>query len=263
MNAPSITDTAYTVGRPAVEEFDGLGFTRIRRVFDAPALRDLTAEIEARLQGAPTHDGGVPGSYLCVPNVWRHGEVAARFVLSRRLGRIAADLLGVRSVRILYDVAMMRRPGDGAVPWHVDQARFPFSSDRVVTLCLHLHDVLPECGPISFAAGSHRLGREWLAAPADRIDPSSYGIEEISTEQFASGDASLHLGWTLHGAQVNRSDRPVLTLGIVYIDGDIEVADPVSEAQARELRRWMPGAQVGRVPDTPMNPVVYRAPIAI
>jgi hypothetical protein len=46
---------------------------------------------------------------------------------------------------------------------------------------------------------------------------------------------------------------------IIYLDADMTVAQPTNDSQAADLSRWMPGAQPGEVPETPLNPVLYRA----
>jgi hypothetical protein len=43
---------------------------------------------------------------------------------------------------------------------------------------------------------------------------------------------------------------------VIYMDADIRVAEPTSDPQARD-RGWMPGAEVGQIPRTPLNPVLY------
>ncbi|MFC8233859.1 hypothetical protein [Streptomyces sp. NPDC057284] len=40
------------------------------------------------------------------------------------------------------------------------------------------------------------------------------------------------------------------------MDANIRVADPVNDHQVAD-RGWMPGAEVGAVPDTPRNPVLF------
>jgi hypothetical protein len=37
------------------------------------------------------------------------------------------------------------------------------------------------------------------------------------------------------------------------------VAEPQNENQAGDLASWMPGAAPGDLPETPLNPVLYRA----
>jgi hypothetical protein len=45
---------------------------------------------------------------------------------------------------------------------------------------------------------------------------------------------------------------------IIYMDADIRVSEPVNDHQRADLARNLPGAQVGSIPDTPLNPVLFR-----
>jgi hypothetical protein len=47
-----------------------------------------------------------------------------------------------------------------------------------------------------------------------------------------------------------------LAMTVIYMDADIRVAEPTNDQQARD-RAWMPGAEVGQIPRTPLNPVLY------
>ena len=55
-------------------------------------------------------------------NLWRVDEGVRQLVLSKRLGQVAADLLGVANVRIIYhDHALLKEAGGRATYWHQDQ----------------------------------------------------------------------------------------------------------------------------------------------
>jgi hypothetical protein len=45
---------------------------------------------------------------------------------------------------------------------------------------------------------------------------------------------------------------------VIYMDADIRVTPTTNDFQRADLARWMPGAVPGEVPDTPLNPVLYR-----
>ena len=47
-------------------------------------------------------------AFLQVMNLWRVDEGVRQFVLSKRLAKIAADLLGVENVRIYHDQALFK-----------------------------------------------------------------------------------------------------------------------------------------------------------
>ena len=55
-------------------------------------------------------------------NLWEQDADIHRFAFGKRLARIAADLMGVRGVRLYHDQALSKQPGGGPTPYHADQA---------------------------------------------------------------------------------------------------------------------------------------------
>ena len=47
-------------------------------------------------------------AFLQIMNLWRHDEKVKKLVMSRRLAKAAADLLGVENVRIYHDQALLK-----------------------------------------------------------------------------------------------------------------------------------------------------------
>ncbi|HEX4813162.1 MAG TPA: phytanoyl-CoA dioxygenase, partial [Nonomuraea sp.] len=75
---------------------------------------------------------------------------------------------------------------------------------------------------------------------------------------YQLGEVSYHLGWTFHHAPPNQSDTPRRVMTVIYMDADITVSQPVNDHQAKDLHAWLGDTEVGAVPDTPLNPVLYR-----
>ncbi len=61
--------------------------------------------------------------------------------MSRRLAKVAADLLGVENVRIYHDQALFKEPGGGPTPWHQDQYYWPIDTDKTITMWMPLVDI--------------------------------------------------------------------------------------------------------------------------
>ena len=117
-------------------------------------------------------------------------------------------------------------------------------------------------GPLTFARGSHRFsfGRDLaISDESERRDAEALAEQAfpIVEEPFALGDASFHQGWTFHHASPNTSEIPRRVMTVIYIDADIEIAEPVNENQVSDLANWLPGKVPGENPDTPMNPVLW------
>lgn len=262
-------ESPYPLAPDAVRRFDDQGFVRLHDVLNSETIRHFEPEITAKVIELNTlhlpmeERSTYQKAFLQITNLWQHSEVVRQLVFSRRLARIAADLLGVGGVRLYHDQALYKETGGGITPWHADQYYWPFSTDRCCTIWIPLQETPIEMGPLGFAVGSHRFeyGRDLQISDESEaklqraIDEQGF---EVSVEPYALGDASFHLGWTFHRANPNRTDVARRAMTIIYLDADMSVAEPKNENQAGDLASWMPGAKPGDLPDTPLNPVLYR-----
>ncbi|WP_327576199.1 MULTISPECIES: phytanoyl-CoA dioxygenase family protein [unclassified Streptomyces] len=253
----------------AVADFDRDGFAHLRNVLTPETIAayepTITAEvIRLNTQDLPLAERDTYGkAFLQVTNLWEHNEKVKELVFSRRLARIAAQLLGVHAVRLYHDQALYKEPSGGITPWHADQYYWPLSSDRCLTVWLPLQETPMEMGPLAFARGSHRFayGRDLPISDESEArlkqTVSEQNFEDV-VEPFALGDASFHRGWTFHHAGPNRAAVPRRVMTVIYMDADIRIAEPTNDHQAAD-RGWMPGTAIGQVPDSPLNPVLYDA----
>ncbi|MER5956373.1 phytanoyl-CoA dioxygenase family protein [Streptomyces sp. NPDC056121] len=253
----------------AVADFDRDGFAHLRNVLTPETIAayepTITSEvIRLNTQDLPLAERDTYGkAFLQVTNLWEHNEKVKELVFSRRLARIAAELLGVHAVRLYHDQALYKEPNGGITPWHADQYYWPLSSDRCLTVWLPLQETPMEMGPLAFARGSHHFayGRDLPIS-----DESEARLKQAVSEQdfedvvepFALGDASFHRGWTFHHAGPNHAAVPRRVMTVIYMDADIRVAEPTNDHQAAD-RGWMPGTAIGQVPDTRLNPVLFDA----
>ena len=225
----------------------GAEFTRL-----VHALNEQTIAMEERTTYAK--------AFLQITNLWEHSDKVKRFVLSRRLGKIAAELMGVDGVRIYHDQALYKEPGGGFTPWHADQFYWPLANDNTVTAWIPLQPVPLEMGPLSLCIGSHKLLKNrHLAISDDSEEKIGRTLHDYAkfVEPFALGDVSFHSGWTFHRAGPNRSDRMRAVMTIIYMEEGMRVAPPKNANQQVDWDRWLPGAQLGEAIDTPLNPVSY------
>lgn len=252
------------------ETFDERGHVKLEGVLSPEVLEHYAEEItrlvvELNAMNLPMEERSTyERAFLQVVNLWQHSDVVEEFVRGRRLGRIAARLLGVRGVRLYHDQALYKEPGSGHTPWHADQYYWPLATDRCCTAWVPLQDTPLEMGPLGFAAGSHRFeeGRD-LPISDDSERRISGAIEAAGFDQevgpFALGDVSFHRGWTFHRAGPNRTDRPRRVMTIIYMDVDMRLAEPANDNQAIDRAAFCPGAMVGEVIDTALNPVIWVA----
>ncbi|HEY6047804.1 MAG TPA: phytanoyl-CoA dioxygenase family protein [Sphingomicrobium sp.] len=264
---PFELDRPYSLADAQVDFFRDNGFVRLKHVFSAEQLAHYGPEITRltleRSSGArPLAERSTYGkAFLQITNLWEQSGLAREFVFSKRLARIAAELLEVGGVRLYHDQALYKEPGGGFTPAHADQYYWPLASDRCVTAWVPLQAVPEEMGPIGFYAGSHRFesGRD---VPISDESEARIGAEmerqqfPLINDPFELGEVSFHSGWTFHRAGPNRTDRPRSVMTIIYMDSEMRLAEP-SPGQRDDRDAFCPGVDVGDVIATPKNPLLY------
>lgn len=203
-------------------------------------------------------------AFLQMFNLWTLDARVRAFVHARRFARVAAELMGVEGVRLYHDQALFKEPGGGFTPWHQDQFYWPLATEHTITLWLPLVEVTPEMGPMTFASGSHRLGKLCELAIGDASEAvfsravEAHGLACTEAEFFAPGDASFHAGWTLHRAPPNRTERMREVMTIIYFADGTRVG-PLDHPNRRFDRdAWLPGCEPGALAASPRNPVLWR-----
>ncbi|HYE98248.1 MAG TPA: phytanoyl-CoA dioxygenase family protein [Planctomycetota bacterium] len=261
-------DAPYAVTQEQIRFYRENGFVRLKGVFSAETIADYAPEITRKVKELNTLDLPMEQrttyqkAFLQVMNLWRHSDLVRRFVFGRRLARIAAELMETAGVRLYHDQALYKEAGGGFTPWHADQYYWPMASDRSITAWVPLQAVPLAMGPLAFAPGSHRfdLGRDVPISDASqqKIEKQllEKGLGQVE-EAFELGEVSFHAGWTFHRAGKNTTPRPREVMTVIYMDRDMRLAAPRNENQQLDWDTWCPGAKVGEVIRTPLNPVVW------
>jgi ectoine hydroxylase-related dioxygenase (phytanoyl-CoA dioxygenase family) len=201
-------------------------------------------------------------AFLQIMNLWRVDEGVKKFVLSKRLAKIAADLLGVENVRIYHDQALFKEPGGGPTPWHQDQYYWPIDTNNTITMWMPLVDIDVDMGMLTFASGSFGKGSifdfeisdESESAFNDYVAKHKFQISRATT--MKAGDATFHRGFTIHNAPGNNSKKMRQVMTIIYMADGARVSQPKNEWQKNDLAKWMMNKPVGELIDSELNPKV-------
>ncbi len=201
-------------------------------------------------------------AFLQVTNLWQKNEVVKEFVFEKKFAQIAADLLGVEKVRLYHDQALFKEPGGGHTPWHQDKFYWPLDTDKMITMWMPLVDIGKDMGLVRFASGSHRDGPVANVEISDESEKifsryvSEKGFRIEGPTEMNAGDATFHLGWTIHSAGPNLSDRMREAMTIIYFADGAKVTEPASVHQAGDLDAWLLGLKPGDLACSHLNPIL-------
>ena len=223
--------------REQIEAFHRDGFLVVERGLIAePALKRLRDRYEGLFRGeyetgiAPDEVNWKPGRdpedrtrQLC--NAWKADNVIAAQVLSARIGRLAAQLMGYDGVRILQDNVLWKPPGAKAVGFHQDGSYAGYLvPPEMVTCWMTLHETAADAGPIAYVRGSNHWGvsppaRTAFHAPDDWLggarEAAPEGAElEIVPVVVEGGGGAFHHNATWHGSEPN-VNASVARMGLV------------------------------------------------
>jgi len=201
-------------------------------------------------------------AFLQLFNLWLENPSIKELIFSKRIAKIAADLMEVNGVRLYHDQALYKEAGGGITPWHADQYYWPLETDKTVTAWIPLQATPLEMGPLEFSAGSHTIveGRELeIGDESEEFLQKKLRVTDFPhvIEPFDAGEISFHSGWVFHraGANVTNTMRKVMT--IIYMDQDMKLKNPENKNQIHDWNTWCPGAKIGEIINSPINPVLY------
>ena len=259
-------DTPYRLTADQIDCFRDQGYIKLKQVLSPEAIeyygkRITEKVIELNTERLPLEKRNTYGkAFLQIVNIWTKDEIVKQFVFSRRLARIAAELLGTAGVRLYHDQALYKEGGGGFTPWHVDQQYWPLATHKTVTAWVPLQETPREMGALCFAAKSHHFEEYRHLAISDEserriqqaMDTQQFGYVE---EPFDLGEVSYHYGWTYHRAGPNTSGDPRRVMTVIYMDRDMRVADAAEKPADWEA--FLDKKPDGAICNGPLNPVLW------
>jgi ectoine hydroxylase-related dioxygenase (phytanoyl-CoA dioxygenase family) len=261
-------DSEYKISPAQIAQFHRDGYIKLKDVLSAEVLEHYGKEITRQVlllnkENKPMEQRSTYGkAFLQIMNLWRQSELVREFVFGKKLARIATDLLQTRGVRVYHDQALYKEAGGGYTPWHVDQYYWPLSNEKTVTAWIPLHAVPLENGPLMFSVGSQRIkiGRDLeISDDSEKKIEEQLKISNLPQDEtpFDLGEVSFHLGFTFHRAGPNKMAKAREVMTIIFMDQDMRLAQPKNKSQENDWHGWMPGAKIGEVIDSPLNPIIY------
>ena len=261
-------NTPYSLTKEQIDFYQENRFIKLKHVFDQPTISYFNEVITRRVeqmnkQTTPLESRSTYGkAFLQLFNLWREDDLVKELVFSKRLAKIATDLMQTSGARLYHDQALFKEGGGGITPWHADQYYWPLDTDKTITAWIPLQATPLELGPLEFSAGSHRIveGRN-----LEISDESEQQIEQKLRvtdfkhiiEAFDIGEISFHSGWVFHRAGANSTTQMRKVMTIIYMDRDMRLKSPENQNQINDWNTWCPGAVIGEVINSPLNPILY------
>lgn len=261
-------DSAYTLPAGAIDLYRENGFVKLKNVLSPATIQYMndtisTEVVRLNTQHLPMEQRDTYGkAFLQIMNIWTKSAPVKEIVFSKRLAKIATELMGVKGVRMYHDQALFKEPGGGHTPWHADQYYWPLANDNTVTAWIPLQETGLELGPLEFSAKSQQLqeGRTLkISDDSETIIQKKLTLNDFKkiVEPFDIGEVSFHNGWVFHRAGGNQTNTMRKVMTVIYMDKDMKLKAPANENQQADWDTWCPGAIVGELINTPINPVLY------
>ncbi|MEM7155574.1 MAG: phytanoyl-CoA dioxygenase family protein [Myxococcota bacterium] len=263
-------DAETPLSQADIETFRRDGHVLVRRalrrdviVAARPPMLEALASPPEEASSKDTREDAYARAFRQITDLGHSNVTVRAFAYGRRVLRMAADLMGVESVRLFCEDWLIKEPGASITPWHQDEAVFPFEAEQSITCWIPLQDVRDGDGLMRFATGSHRLG---LADIEDISDTSESEYDRIierngltvdTQPPVFSGDVSFHHGRTIHGAFANDSDRHRVVLALHCFADGARIKPPTTPKMARLLTTALPGAEPGDLAQSDRWPRVY------
>jgi ectoine hydroxylase-related dioxygenase (phytanoyl-CoA dioxygenase family) len=263
-----ILNEFYQLSLEQIDFYRKNKYIKLKDVLDSETLKYYNKVISKKVDeinetNTPLEERSTYGkAFIQLFNLWLQDEAIKELVFSKRLAKLASDLMEVDGVRLYHDQALFKEAGGGITPWHSDQYYWPLATDKTITAWIPLQETTLNMGPLEFSAGSHQIveGRELAISDAsETLIEKRLRVTNFKhvIEPFDIGEVSFHSGWLFHRAGANNTNETRKVMTVIYMDKAMLLKKPENEGQQNDWDTWCPGAKIGRLINTHLNPIIY------
>ena len=256
----------YPLTNDQIVFFRKNGFIKLKEVFKPGTVLKLRSELIKVLKKEfnVDPDKEAHDRFLSLEMAWTENTLLRSYVLSPRLAKISADLLGVSAIRLYHDNVLAKQAGCGRTPWHFDDHHFPLDTNDVVTAWIPAQPTPVEMGPLSFAypLNVHKL----VNAIKFKKTGASYdkGVSEVFSKNkvavnetpFELGEVSFHHNLNFHTASRNGTDRSRIALANTYYKDGARVINSPTMVSG-DWQKFMPNVKPGDIAASYLNPICW------
>lgn len=268
MVTTSILETPYQLSAEQIDFYRTHKYIKLKGVLNKETIDYYNTIISNKVDeindvDTPLEERTTYGkAFLQLFNLWLQDEIIKELVFSKRMAKIAANLMEVEGVRLYHDQALFKEARGGITPWHADQHYWPLATDKTITAWIPLQETPLNMGPLEFSAGSHQIieGRELsISDDSEKLIEKRLKVTDFKhvIEPFDIGEISFHSGWVFHRAGANDTQATRKVMTIIYMDKEMRLKKPENEGQQNDWDTWCPGAKIGEVIKTQLNPILF------
>ena len=258
--------TPYNVTKNHSKDFLRDGFIKLPNVLSTGAILRLREELMLLLNKNFNINlkENKSNRFLSLEMMWLENSFIRNYVLSSRIAKICADLLGVKSVRLYHDNLLAKEPGCGRTPWHCDDHHFPLDTSDVVTAWIPAQPIPIEMGPLEFAKPLSvlefvkNIDFNKFDTSYDKQVTEAFRSNQVFIENrpFDIGEVSFHHNFSFHSAAGNKTTQTRVVLANTFFgDGARVVSEPTMVSG--DWQKFMPGVGPGEIVASELNPVCW------
>ena len=256
----------YILEETDINKFWVNGFIHLKNVLSKNEInfyrKEISKTAKKRFKNKEKEFGG---AFYQALNIRFDSKEVEKFCLSKRLGKIAADLMKVSAVRIFHEQAIFKHPGDTKSYWHQDQFFWPLDTNLHIGMWMPLIDCTKDMGIMRFVKNSHTMG-DLMGISINEKSENHYDkiidekkLEVVELESINAGDCTFHFGWTIHGAGLNKSDKIREAMVVTYYADGSRVGKLDTKDRKGDAELFLGGKKAGEIADHPMNTIVYKS----
>ena len=254
--------SSYDLKSKDIKSFKRNGFIKLPNVLSIGTIAKLRKEILSLLKKNFNlkHDN----RFLSMEMMWLENKIIREYVFSDRLVKIAADLLGVKSLRLYHDNILAKEPGCGRTPWHCDDDHFPLDTQDVITVWIPAQSIPKEMGPLSFAQPLNvydmvsKVKFNKFDTSYDKKINETFKSKKVLVEDgpFEVGEVSFHHNFSFHTAGENKTNQMRIALANTYFADGARVVDSPTMVSG-DWKKFIPGVNPGGIAASKFNPVCW------
>ncbi len=205
------------------------GYVRIPQVYTPEELRAMSDELDQLIQDWAVTNMAWTGPWRQVymsadlekrsllthmNDLYLYSEAWCRAVTGPRIAEAMSDLLGPNVE--LHHMTLHCKPPETGMPFpmHQDSPFYQHEGFGYIDAIIHVDDATEENGCLKFLPGTHRLGHlEHITRTPDgtpcspHLPTDKYRLQDAVSCPAKAGDVVAFSIYTVHGSEINRTDR--------------------------------------------------------